>query len=58
MKSLGVVLTNVANLFSEPDLTTELVTQAIIGTSLFIEERTAGWYHVRLPDTYLFPVSR
>ena len=52
MESQGVVLKNVANLFDKPDSGGELVTQAIIGTSLLIEERTAGWAYVRLPDKY------
>ena len=52
MESQGVVLTNIANLFSEPDITTELVTQAIVGTSLTIEQSTGGWHYVRLPDRY------
>ena len=52
MESQGVVLNNVVNLFSEPDTGVELVTQAIIGTSLSIEESTDGWHHVRLPYQY------
>ena len=52
MQSQGVVLDSVANLFSEPDTTEELVTQAIVGTSLTIEKSIAGWHYVRLPDQY------
>ena len=52
MESQSVVLKNVANLFGEPGSGGELVTQAIIGTSLTIEERTGGWYYVQLPDRY------
>ena len=52
MESQGVVLKNVANLFGEPDTSAELVTQAIIGTSLIVEKSTDGWHYVRLPDRY------
>jgi len=52
MELQGVVLNNVANLFREPDTGVELVTQAIIGTSLTIEKSVDGWHYVRLPDRY------
>ncbi len=52
MESQGVVLKNVVNLFGEPDTGGELVTQAIVGTSLTIEKSTDGWHYARLPDQY------
>lgn len=52
MESQGVVLDNVVNLFSKPDATVDVVTQAIVGTTLTIEESSAGWHYVRLPDRY------
>jgi cell wall-associated NlpC family hydrolase len=52
MESQGVVLDNVVNLFSKPDTTVEVVTQAIVGTTLTIEESSGGWQYVRLPDLY------
>jgi cell wall-associated NlpC family hydrolase len=52
MESQGVVLKNVVDLFSKPDTGGELVTQAIVGTSLSIEKSTDGWHYVRLPDRY------
>ena len=52
MELQGVVLNNVVNLFGEPDTGGELVTQAIIGTSLVIEKSIDGWRYVRLPDQY------
>jgi cell wall-associated NlpC family hydrolase len=52
MESQGVVLTNIANVYKEPDTTVELVTQAIVGTTLTIEESSEGWQYVRLPDRY------
>ena len=52
MEWQGVVLTNIANVYKEPDPTVELVTQAIVGTTLTIEESSEGWHYVRLPDRY------
>jgi len=52
MESQGVVLDNVVNLFSKPDADVDVVTQAIVGTSLTVEESVAGWHYVRLPDRY------
>ena len=52
MEPQGVVLNNVVNLFSQPDTGVDVVTQAIVGTSLAIEKSTDGWHYVRLPDTY------
>jgi len=52
MELQGVVLNNVANVYKEPDTTVELVTQAIVGTTLTIEESSEGWHYVRLPDRY------
>jgi cell wall-associated NlpC family hydrolase len=52
MPSTGVVLDSVANLFSQPSLTADLVTQAVLGSGLTIKESKAGWYDVELPDRY------
>jgi cell wall-associated NlpC family hydrolase len=52
MESQGVVLDSVVNLFSKPDTGVDVVTQAILGTSLSIEKTTDGWHYVRLPDRY------
>ena len=52
MESQGVVLNNVVNLFSEPDTAVEVVTQAIVGTSLSIVKSSDGWHYVCLPDRY------
>ncbi len=52
MELQGVVLDSVANLFSKPETSEELVTQAIVGTGLAIQESDAGWHYVRLPDQY------
>ena len=52
MESQGVVLNNVVNLFSEPDTAVEVVTQAIVGTSLSVEKSVDGWHYVCLPDQY------
>jgi len=52
MESQGIVLDNVVNLFSKPDTGVDVVTQAIVGTSLAIEQQLDGWQYVRLPDQY------
>ncbi len=52
MPSQGVVLDSIANLFSRPDLTADLVTQAVLGSGLTIKESRGSWYYVKLPDQY------
>lgn len=52
MPSQGVVLDSIANLFSRPSLTADLVTQAVLGSGLTIKETQGGWYYVELPDRY------
>jgi cell wall-associated NlpC family hydrolase len=52
MESQVVVLHNVVNLFSKPDTSVEVVTQALVGTSLSIEKSIGSWHYVRLPDQY------
>lgn len=53
MQSQGVVIDSIANLYSRPDKAAELVTQAILGTDLSIEQSQDGWHYVRMPDEYL-----
>ena len=48
----GVVIESVADLFSRPDLTADLVTQAILGSGLDIKASQGSWYYVELPDRY------
>jgi cell wall-associated NlpC family hydrolase len=52
METLVVVIEPVANLYAQPDLKSELVTQAILGTSLRIEELRNNWSYVQMPDQY------
>jgi len=52
MPAQGVILDSVANLFSRPDLTADLVTQAVLGSGLTIKVSRGGWYYVELPDRY------
>jgi len=52
MQDNGVVIDGVANLYSEPSKSVDLVTQAILGTEVAIWETREGWYYVRLPDLY------
>jgi len=52
MHTSGVVIDTVANLYSKPDQAVDLVTQAILGTTLSILEDRVGWRHVRMPDHY------
>jgi gamma-D-glutamyl-L-lysine dipeptidyl-peptidase len=52
MQTRGVVISSVANLYSEPSRAVDVVSQAIVGTELAIWESREGWYYVRLPDQY------
>ena len=52
MPLTGVVLDSVANLFSRPSLTADLVTQAVLGSGLTIKESRVSWYYVELLDRY------
>jgi gamma-D-glutamyl-L-lysine dipeptidyl-peptidase len=52
MEMDGVVTASVANLYRRPDARVEVVTQAILGTSVSIENSRDGWHYVILPDRY------
>ena len=52
MERHGIVLHSIVNLHSRPSRDADLVTQAVLGTSVHIEESREGWYNVRLPDRY------
>jgi gamma-D-glutamyl-L-lysine dipeptidyl-peptidase len=55
----------VANLRSTPDFSSELVSQAILGTPVKLLKKSGDWYRIQTPDKYiswandaaLFPVS-
>ena len=52
MQPSGVVIDTVANLHSKPSRAADVVTQAMLGTTLVVLETQAGWYCVRMPDQY------
>ncbi|WP_029036401.1 C40 family peptidase [Salinimicrobium xinjiangense] len=52
-KTEGVVPISVANLRSKPSHSSELVTQATLGTPLKVYKKEGGWYYVQTPDGYL-----
>jgi len=52
MQTTGLVFDPVVNLYSQPSVGVDVVTQAIIGTELAIWESREGWYYVRMPDLY------
>lgn len=48
----GVVARPVVNLYSKPSLDVDVVSQAILGTSVAILEAQDGWLLIRTPDAY------
>jgi cell wall-associated NlpC family hydrolase len=52
MPTSGVVLEPVVNLYRRPSLSADVVTQAILGTTLAVLDSQEGWHHVGLPDQY------
>jgi cell wall-associated NlpC family hydrolase len=52
MDSQGIIVATVANLYRDPRRTVELVSQAILGTSVAILDSQEGWLRVQTPDTY------
>lgn len=52
-KTEGVVQISVANLRSEPSHSSELVTQATLGTPVKVYKKEGGWYYIQTPDGYL-----
>src|SRR5664280_485268 len=49
----GVVIVNVANMYHDANVKSEVVSQAVIGTTCTVTLNKKGWYYVQLPDTYL-----
>lgn len=49
----GVVNISVANLRSQPRESAELVSQALLGTSLKVLDRDRHWYLIQTPDNYI-----
>lgn len=51
--TLGIVKVSVANLRSQPGHSSELATQALLGTPLKVFDRQGDWFLVQTPDYYL-----
>ena len=49
----GVVIVNVANMYLNANVKSEVVSQAVIGTTCTVTLNKKGWYNIQLPDTYL-----
>ncbi|HET8854376.1 MAG TPA: SH3 domain-containing C40 family peptidase [Salinimicrobium sp.] len=52
-KTQGVIEISVANLRSEPEHSSQLVTQATLGTPVEILKKDGSWFYVQTPDNYL-----
>jgi cell wall-associated NlpC family hydrolase len=48
----AVVVEPVANMYSQPSLDADVVSQAIYGVNVGLVERTDGWARIRTPDDY------
>ena len=49
----GVITANIANMYLDANVKSEVVSQAIIGTTCVVKLNKEGWYNIQLPDTYL-----
>lgn len=52
-KTFALINLSVANLRGEPSHSSELVTQALLGTPLKILKKEKGWYLIQTPDNYV-----
>jgi len=52
MQTSGVIVGGVVNLYSKPSTKVDMVTQAILGTNVSIEQSQEGWHYLLLPDRY------
>lgn len=52
-KTRGVIQISVANLRSRPSHSSELVTQATLGTPVKVLKKKGSWYYIQVPDGYL-----
>jgi uncharacterized protein YgiM (DUF1202 family) len=53
MKYLALANVSVCNLRARPSYTSELVSQALMGTPVKILKKTGGWFLVQTPDMYI-----
>lgn len=56
-KTYGVVNVSVANLRVDPDFSSEMMTQALMGMPVRVLQRD-GWYRIQTPDNYIAWVHR
>src|SRR5450759_1692676 len=49
----GVITANIANMYLDTNVKSEVVSQAIIGTPCVVKLNKRGWHNIQLPDTYL-----
>ena len=49
----GVIIANIANMYHDANVKSEVVSQAVIGTTCAVKLNKKGWYYIQLPDTYL-----
>jgi len=52
-KYMGLSTLSVVNLRKEPDHSSELVSQALLGTPVLILKSSGGWLLIRTPDKYI-----
>lgn len=52
MQNSGVIVGTVVNLYTQPSADVEMVTQAILGTNVSVEQSQGGWQYLLLPDQY------
>ncbi|WP_339710819.1 C40 family peptidase [uncultured Kriegella sp.] len=57
-KTHGVIKISVANLRSKPGHSSELATQATLGTPVKVYKQDDNWYFIQTPDNYLAWVDR
>lgn len=53
VKKYGLINVSVANLRGQPSHSAELVTQALLGTTVNILKEEDGWYLIQTPDKYI-----
>lgn len=51
-KTYGIINVSVANLRVEPDFSSEMMTQALMGMPIRVLQRN-GWYRIQTPDNYI-----
>lgn len=56
-KTYGIINVSVANLRSEPDFSSEMMTQGLMGMPVRVLQHD-GWYRIQTPDNYIAWVHR